>query len=233
MRRLRVQRDVTIDAIARHFPAGTRMSQPPGGMLLWIALPDGVRSEALFDAALAHGVRIAPGSIFSNSDRFDRFDGYIRRACTRVSDAAHEAAFETLGRLVREATAATYARCRPAGPANSQALRLSGPPTRPTAAISSAGRVRGEVLADQRQVTIADREIACGARPFGLAQRGRCAHAQIPAYGGREGLARMPELASRALDACITDLSAEPRQHLAISFVDDTNQMFHRAPHCS
>ena len=170
VRRLRVQRDVTIDAIARHFPAGTRMSQPPGGMLLWIALPDGVRSEALFDAALAHGVRIAPGSIFSNSDRFDRFDGYIRRACTRVSDAAHEAAFETLGRLVREATAATYARCRPAGPANSQALRLSGPPTRPTAAISSAGRVRGEVLADQRQVTIADREIACGARPFGLAQ---------------------------------------------------------------
>lgn len=86
------------------------MNQPPGGMLLWIALPDGMRSEALFDAALAHGVRIAPGSIFSNSDRFDRFDrfdGYIRRACTRVSDAAHEAAFETLGRLVREATAAT------------------------------------------------------------------------------------------------------------------------------
>jgi hypothetical protein len=43
----------------------------------------------------------------------------------------------------------------------------------------------------------------------------------------------MPELASRALDAGITDLSAEPRQHLAIGFVDDTNQMFHRAPHCS
>lgn len=80
------------------------MNQPPGGMLLWIALPDGMRSEALFDAALAHGVRIAPGSIFSNSDRFDR---YIRRACTREFDAAHEAAFETLGRLVREATAAT------------------------------------------------------------------------------------------------------------------------------
>lgn len=99
-----MQRDATIDAIARHFPAGTRMNQPPGGMLLWIALPDGVRPEPLFDAALAHGVRIAPGSIFSNCDRFD---GYIRLACTRVFDAAHEAAFETLGRLVREATAAT------------------------------------------------------------------------------------------------------------------------------
>lgn len=30
---LRVQRGVTIGAIARHFPAGTRMNQPWGGML--------------------------------------------------------------------------------------------------------------------------------------------------------------------------------------------------------
>ncbi|KVL36124.1 2-aminoadipate aminotransferase [Burkholderia territorii] len=100
---LRVQRDVTIDAIARHFPAGTRMNRPPGGMLLWIALPDGVRSEALFDAALARGVRIAPGAIFSNSDRFD---AYIRLACTRVFDTAHEAAIEMLGQLIRDAAAA-------------------------------------------------------------------------------------------------------------------------------
>lgn len=52
---------------------------------------------------------IAPGSVSSNSDRFA---GYIRLACKRVSDvsdasgAAHEAAFDTLARLVREAMAA-------------------------------------------------------------------------------------------------------------------------------
>ncbi len=46
---------------------------------------------------------IAPDSIFSNSDRFD---GYIRLACMCVFDAAHEAAFDTFGRLVREAMAA-------------------------------------------------------------------------------------------------------------------------------
>lgn len=78
------------------------MSQLPGGML-WIALAEGVRSDVLFDAALAHGVKIAPGSIFSNAGRFD---GYIRPGCARVFDAAHEAAFDTLGRLVREAMAA-------------------------------------------------------------------------------------------------------------------------------
>lgn len=79
------------------------MNRPPGGMLLWIALPDGVHSEALFDVALAQGIRIAPGSIFSNSDRFD---AYIRLACTRVFDAAHEEAIQTLGRLIRDAAAA-------------------------------------------------------------------------------------------------------------------------------
>ncbi|MGS0890962.1 aminotransferase-like domain-containing protein [Burkholderia stagnalis] len=100
---LRVQREAAIDAIARHFPAGTRMNRPSGGMLLWIALPDGVRSEVLFNAALTRGIRIAPGLIFSNSDRFD---AYIRLGCTRVFDATLETAYETLGRLVHEAAAA-------------------------------------------------------------------------------------------------------------------------------
>lgn len=81
------------------------MNRPPGGMLRWTALPDGVRSEALFDAALARNARIAPGPIFSNSDRFD---AYIRLACTRVFDTAHEAAVEMLGQLMRDAAAAAY-----------------------------------------------------------------------------------------------------------------------------
>ncbi|KVW71521.1 PLP-dependent aminotransferase family protein [Burkholderia ubonensis] len=100
---LRAQRDATIDAIARHFPAGTRLNQPPGGLMLWVALPDGVCSEALFNAALEQGVRIAPGAIFSNTDRFDAF---IRIGCARPFDAQLEAAFGTLGRLVRAAAAA-------------------------------------------------------------------------------------------------------------------------------
>ncbi len=72
-------------------------------MLPWIALPEGMRPNAPFDAALAYEIKIAPDSIFSNSDRFD---GYIRFACMCVFDAAHEAAFDTFGRLVREAMAA-------------------------------------------------------------------------------------------------------------------------------
>ncbi|KUZ75543.1 hypothetical protein WI37_18115 [Burkholderia ubonensis] len=48
------------------------------------------------------GGRIAPGAIFSNTDRFDAF---IRIGCARPFDAQLEAAFGTLGRLVRAAAA--------------------------------------------------------------------------------------------------------------------------------
>lgn len=98
--RLRAQREQTVDAIARHFPDGTRLNAPPGGLLLWLALPEHVRSEALFDAALARGIRIAPGAIFSNSDRFD---ACMRVSCPYPFDARLDAAFHTLGGLVREA----------------------------------------------------------------------------------------------------------------------------------
>jgi DNA-binding transcriptional MocR family regulator len=94
--RLRVQREAAMDAIGRYFPAGTRLNAPPGGLLLWVALPDGVSSDALFEAALPHGIRIAPGSIFSNSARFQSF---IRLSCPRPYDERIDAALRQLGQL--------------------------------------------------------------------------------------------------------------------------------------
>lgn len=93
---LRAQRESTADAIARHFPPGTRLCPPPGGLLLWISLPEGSRSDALFEAALEQGIRIAPGSIFSNSGRFDSF---LRVSCPIPFDRRMENAIRQLGRL--------------------------------------------------------------------------------------------------------------------------------------
>lgn len=95
--RLRVQRDDTCDAIARYFPQGTRLSPPNGGLLLWVALPEGVQSEPLFEAALAHGIRVAPGTIFSNSNLFNSF---IRVSCPKPFDRDMETAIRRLGQLV-------------------------------------------------------------------------------------------------------------------------------------
>jgi DNA-binding transcriptional MocR family regulator len=66
-------RNQTIDAIAECFPAGTRLSPPRGGLVLWVELPDGTSSDRVFDMALREGIRVAPGTLFSNSGRFAHF----------------------------------------------------------------------------------------------------------------------------------------------------------------
>ena len=93
VRRLRaalaVQRERTAEGIARYFPSGTRMNVPPGGLQLWVELPEGLSSNWLCEAALAEHILIAPGPLFSNSNRFDRF---LRLNCgwpyTDVVDSA-------------------------------------------------------------------------------------------------------------------------------------------------
>ena len=51
--------------VAEHFPRETRTSRPVGGSVLWLELPDGIDAEKLFDDAIAAGISIAPGHIFS------------------------------------------------------------------------------------------------------------------------------------------------------------------------
>jgi DNA-binding transcriptional MocR family regulator len=62
-----------IDAIAESFPAGTRLSPPSGGLVLWVELPPGTSSDRVFEQALQEGIRVAPGTLFSNTDRFSNF----------------------------------------------------------------------------------------------------------------------------------------------------------------
>jgi DNA-binding transcriptional MocR family regulator len=75
LRRLRTtlatQRTQTAQAVARYFPPGTKLTVPRGGLSLWVELPDGLSATALFHAALAENMVIAPGTIFTNSHRFD------------------------------------------------------------------------------------------------------------------------------------------------------------------
>jgi DNA-binding transcriptional MocR family regulator len=94
---LRGQREQAARAVARHFPAGTRLSIPPGGLNLWVELPPGASSSVLFEQALREGIRIAPGSMFSNTGRYD---GFVRLGCTvRFTDEV-EQAYRVLGRLL-------------------------------------------------------------------------------------------------------------------------------------
>ena len=74
MRQLRAQVGARIEAargvIARHFPPGTRVSDPPGGLLLWLELPAPLDAAALHQACLAQQILIAPGALFGAAGRF-------------------------------------------------------------------------------------------------------------------------------------------------------------------
>ncbi|HEY5974751.1 MAG TPA: PLP-dependent aminotransferase family protein, partial [Geobacteraceae bacterium] len=83
------------DAIGRYFPAGTRVSRPVGNFVLWVELPEPFDSLQLYPAALAAGISIAPGPIFSATGKYRNF---IRLNAAFWS-AEVEQAIATLGRL--------------------------------------------------------------------------------------------------------------------------------------
>jgi DNA-binding transcriptional MocR family regulator len=89
----------TIDAVTRSFPDDTRMTRPRGGHVLWVQLPGEVDSMDLYDAAVGHGIRVAPGPMFSASLGFRNF---IRLNTGFPWSTATDRRIETLGRLVAE-----------------------------------------------------------------------------------------------------------------------------------
>ncbi len=97
---LAAQRDDYTAAIARHFPQHTRVSRPGGGYFLWLELADGIDALAIQRAAMAVGISVAPGPMFSAGGAFGN--------CLRIN-TGHPltprvaSALEMLGKLVRDA----------------------------------------------------------------------------------------------------------------------------------
>jgi DNA-binding transcriptional MocR family regulator len=87
------------EAIAEHFPAGTRISRPRGGFLLWVEMPPGKSALELHDRALARGVSVAPGPIFSAKQRFT---SCIRVSCGYPWSESIERGVRTLGQIAGE-----------------------------------------------------------------------------------------------------------------------------------
>jgi DNA-binding transcriptional MocR family regulator len=95
--RYREQMERTIEAVVRHFPAETRHTTPRGGHVVWIQLPAGVDAMALYEDAGSHGIRIAPGPMFSPSGGYRDF---IRLNTGFPFSPAIERQIATLGDLV-------------------------------------------------------------------------------------------------------------------------------------
>jgi DNA-binding transcriptional MocR family regulator len=104
---LQKQQHALRDAVLRHFPEGTQVTNPAGGFVLWAKLPsiDGVprSTRLLFERARAEGISFAPGYLFGEGEAFD--DCLRLNAGNRWTEEL-DAAVRRLGELAAQAAPA-------------------------------------------------------------------------------------------------------------------------------
>jgi DNA-binding transcriptional MocR family regulator len=83
-------------AILSHFPAGTKVSTPRGGFVVWVELPREIDAIRVHEKSLQEKVSVAPGFIFSNHYRLDHF---IRFNAGVVWNATVAQAVATVGKI--------------------------------------------------------------------------------------------------------------------------------------
>ncbi len=84
--------------ILETFPDGTTVTAPQGGFLLWVTMPPKVDALELYERALAKGISIAPGHMFSLEQRYTNC---IRISCGERWSPCIEGAIRTLGALAQ------------------------------------------------------------------------------------------------------------------------------------
>jgi DNA-binding transcriptional MocR family regulator len=87
------------NAVGRYFPAGTKVTRPQGGYVLWVELPRSVDSIELHRRALEQKISIAPGPIFSPKQKYRNF---IRLSCGLPWSEKVDRSMQTLADLARK-----------------------------------------------------------------------------------------------------------------------------------
>ncbi|WP_442591762.1 PLP-dependent aminotransferase family protein [Pedobacter sp. AW31-3R] len=87
-------------AIETYFPENTKVSQPQGGLFLWLELDKSIDTAALYDIAIRHKISFAPGRMFTQHDQYNN--------CMRISfglkwDDQLEFDLKRLGNIVKSA----------------------------------------------------------------------------------------------------------------------------------
>jgi DNA-binding transcriptional MocR family regulator len=94
------QVDAMRASVTRHFPAATRLTQPQGGFVLWVELPEGADTGVLYDRAIAAGVAYVPGELFSASGMYRNC---LRLNCGNPHTPEIEDAVRRLGQVLASA----------------------------------------------------------------------------------------------------------------------------------
>jgi 2-aminoadipate transaminase len=89
-------------ALTRHMPEDVAWTEPAGGFLTWLTLPDQVDTLAMRSAALEAGVAYVPGSPFHVGETGQNT---LRLSFSHLTETELETAVERLGAVVRGALA--------------------------------------------------------------------------------------------------------------------------------
>jgi DNA-binding transcriptional MocR family regulator len=90
--------EATRAEVLRAFPAGTRVSEPEGGFVLWIQLPDRYNGLEIQRRAAAARINILAGEWFSPTKQYRN---YIRISCGHPFEIIRPAV-RTLARILNE-----------------------------------------------------------------------------------------------------------------------------------
>ena len=87
------------EAVGRHFPDDTRVSNPQGGHVLWAEMPEPVNSLRLQEEASEHRISVAPGPLFSP---VGQYLNCVRLNCGVRWNPRVEEAIAIVGKLARK-----------------------------------------------------------------------------------------------------------------------------------
>jgi DNA-binding transcriptional MocR family regulator len=86
----------TTTLIEQHFPEGTKISRPTGGLVIWVELPEVLNTAKLQDEAFNKDVTYAPGELFSAKGDYQN---YLRISYCNLWEPKIEKALIKLGQL--------------------------------------------------------------------------------------------------------------------------------------
>ena len=96
------RRDVMLNALERHFPAGCSWTRPSGGLFLWATLPDKIDTTALLQIAAREKIAFVPGAPFWVGEGVKNT---LRLNFSNATEARIEEGMARLGTVIRNALA--------------------------------------------------------------------------------------------------------------------------------
>jgi len=92
------QRDQLLHSIDKHWNVDIKYTVPDGGLAIWIELPKEVDTFLLYDKAIAEGIVITPGRLFSSTNKYSN---YLRLSFAHPTTEHRLAAVKRLAQLIR------------------------------------------------------------------------------------------------------------------------------------